>query len=169
MSRPCWGAGGVVWESTGPLHNTGHLGSPIGYCLNERTWSWLRNSGTSGRWNGRASRVENSRCKCPSLCRTCGGGEDTGVACTRGKEALAGRLGQWVLMALKGGPRTGLALGAQGGGVGRGLREACWGGGWGWGGGLRLGGLERLICRDRGSGLCGAVPPLPAGHRRQFC
>lgn len=78
-------------------------------------------------------------------------------------------------MALKGRLRTRLtllALGAWGGGVGRGLREA----GpvqprhlWGCGGGLRLGGLERLICRDRSSSHYGAVPPLPAGHRRQFC
>lgn len=65
--------------------------------------------------------------------------------------------------------------GSWGGGVGRVLREAgpAWPRGRGrrqWGeGGLRLGGLERLICGDRGSSLYGAVPPLPAGHWRQFC
>lgn len=32
----------------------------------------------------------------------------------------------------------------------------------------RLGGLERLMCGDRLSS-CGAVPPSPAGHWRQFC
>lgn len=79
---------------------------------------------------------------------------------------------EWVLSASKHRPRTWLILLALGS-WGRWDRERDQGGrssmaqGQGEGGGLRLGGLERLICTDRGSSLCGAVPPLPAGHRRQ--
>lgn len=69
-------------------------------------------------------------CKCLLVCtcaRHVGSSEDSGVAHVQGKEALARRLGLWVLTALKGGLRTGLiltALGAWGSGVKRGLREA---------------------------------------------
>lgn len=39
VQRPCWGRGTeaqrVVWESMGPLHNTWHMSSPLGYWPNE--------------------------------------------------------------------------------------------------------------------------------------
>lgn len=39
VQRPCWGRGmeaqRVVWESMGPLHNTWHMSSPLGYWPNE--------------------------------------------------------------------------------------------------------------------------------------
>ena len=63
-----------------------------------------------------------------------------------------------------------LALGAWEGGVGRRLGEVAplsLGAGEGEGP-PRLGGWERLICRDRGSASAGLHPP-PAGHWRQFC
>lgn len=83
--------------------------------------------------------------------------EDPGVAWALGLEAGREAGGQ-VLMALKLRLRPGLillALSAWGSGGGRGLREAgpAWPRGWEGGGPLRLGGLERLICKDRGSSL----------------
>ena len=100
--------------------------------------------------------------------------EDSGVASALGEEAgeEAGRVVPDSLGSQAEAWAYSAGTGSWGGGVGRGLREA--GPAWPRGrgkrrGALRLGGLERLICRDRGSSFSGAVPPLPAGHWRQFC